>query len=542
MKNQVISSLIFSTLLGAAQCITTTVSNSFKYQFDTDGNAIDSTSGKIDFFEGQYVWYGINFGCGEEFCGIESWSSDDLQTWSSNGLMVDPADPTIASLCASSGNCGRPHIVYSAETSTYVLWVNAGVPGYVIFTSSSPTSGYTLSPERALVGYQPSLATTQGGDFSVAVIDGTGYLAYSLIDFTTLGASIWPPFKQSIYLQQLTPDLTNTTGDVTHLTPVGDLVDYQAESPDIFFRNGYYYVSASNTCGFCQGTLLIIYRSRRITGPWTRQIISKDTCSGQSTGVLTIPSTSDSTGNSTAAYIHQADLFGVAPIAGTRTAAHGHQFQALNFNDDGSVVDLNCDPSISTIIELPTTSNTSNVTKSNEISTQRTTLGSGDSHQDYFINCTLPQYALYQTFPVATSGNLSKVGVNLAGAGPTGNVSLTVFRYSNETALVSAFYVWETLAAKIVQPGELSQALMAVVVDVGAQVKSGDKLGIAMLSEGVNDVCVGMRMTSNGTASGGGSKLFANGVNQVSLRGPMGKTSPVVEWVGQEIKWFASVE
>jgi hypothetical protein len=80
MKSQIIPSLLFSLLLGAAHCITTTVSNSFKYQFDTDGNAIDSTSGKIDFFEGQYVWYGINFGCGEEFCGIESWSSDDLQT------------------------------------------------------------------------------------------------------------------------------------------------------------------------------------------------------------------------------------------------------------------------------------------------------------------------------------------------------------------------------------------------------------------------------------------------------------------------------
>ncbi|PQE04343.1 glycoside hydrolase family 43 protein [Rutstroemia sp. NJR-2017a BBW] len=509
MKRQLITSLLFSSLLGAAQCITTKVSNSFKYQFDTD----------IDFFEGQYIWYGINFGCGEEFCGIESWSSDDLQTWSSNGLMIDPADPTIAALCAQGGNCGRPHIVYSAETSTYVLWVNAGVPGYVIFTSSSSTSGYTLSSERALVGYQPSLETTQAGDFS-----------------------IWPPFKQSIYLQQLTPDLTNTTGNVTHLAPVGDLVDYEAESPDIFFRNGYYYVSASNTCGFCQGTLLIIYRSRSITGPWTRQIISADTCSGQTTSVLRIPSHADSNDDSTAAYIHQADLFGIAPIAGTRTAAHGHQFQALNFNDDGSVIDLDCDPSVSTTIELPTTSTYSNATSSNGTSTETMTLGSGNSYQDYFINCTLPQYALYQTFPVTSSGNLSKVGINLAGAGPTGNVSLTVFRYSNDTALVAPFYVWETLAAKMVQPEEISQALMVVEVEVGAQVKSGDKLGIAVLSEGVSNVCVGMRSTGNGTMSGSGGKLFADGVNQVSMRGPIGKTSPVVEWVGQEMKWFAIVE
>jgi hypothetical protein len=60
--------------------VTTTFSNAIHYQFDTDGNAIDLTSAKIDHLGGTYVWYGLPFGCGQAFCGIPSYSSSDLQT------------------------------------------------------------------------------------------------------------------------------------------------------------------------------------------------------------------------------------------------------------------------------------------------------------------------------------------------------------------------------------------------------------------------------------------------------------------------------
>jgi hypothetical protein len=125
--------------------------------------------------------------------------------------------------------------------------VNSGSPGYLLFTSDNPTSGYTMHPERALVGFQPP-GPFQGGDFSVQSINGTGYIAYSLIDFTTVGASIWPPFNQSIYLQELTPSMLNTTGSVSHvISAAGDLVDFEAESPDIFKRDDHFYITASNT-------------------------------------------------------------------------------------------------------------------------------------------------------------------------------------------------------------------------------------------------------------------------------------------------------
>lgn len=269
-----------------------------------------------------------------------------MATWSYNGFILDPNDASLQSLCAAplSGNCGRPHIVYSVSTQKYVLWVNAGAPGYVTFTSNTPTSGYVQSASRALVGLQPP--ATQAGDFTVEVLNGVGYVVYSLIDFTTVGASIvsprildltdktysskWPPFLQSMYLQPLTADLLQTTGNVTHvISAAGDLVDYEAESPDLFYRAPYYYISASNTCGFCTGTLLIMYRSKSLNGPWIRQIVSADTCGGQSTQVLTLPSPS----GGSATYVHQADLFQTAPLTGTRMAAHGHQVSNLSLPD-----------------------------------------------------------------------------------------------------------------------------------------------------------------------------------------------------------------
>ncbi|CZR54322.1 uncharacterized protein PAC_04206 [Phialocephala subalpina] len=522
--------------VSAASQVTTTFSNAVQYQFDTDGNAIDLTSGKIDFLGGAYIWYGLPFGCGAAFCGVATYSSVDLQTWSFNGLAFDPNTAEIETLCLAplSGNCGRPHIVYSAANNDYVLWVNAGSPGYVLFTSSSPTSGFVQNSDRALVGVQPP-GPFQAGDFSVHVTNGTGYLAYSLIDFTTAGASIWPPFNQSIYVQQLTPDMRNTTGLAYHVvSSSNDLIDFEAESPDIFKRNGYFYISASNTCGFCTGTVLIFYRSKTLAGPWTRQIISSDTCGGQTTGVLTLPSP---TGGMTS-YLHVADLFATARLTGTRTAAHGHQIQLLSFNDDNSIRNLDCSLQKSVSVTFTPGTNVS----ATGIATTAT--DSSGKTEIYTPQCNLPQYQLYQTWASSKTGTLKEVGVNLAGDFPTGNTTITVFRYSNNTNFFTPHYVWETLTSFNVVPADVSQAFEVVRVPVGAAVKAGDRLGMAIVTLSVTPLCTLVQTSSQVMFDVNTSTrtLFANGPGQVSLRGINGKTPPVVVLPGQQLKWYAVVE
>lgn len=47
--------LLLSGVVTAAPSVSVTFNNDIKYKFDTDSNAIDSTSGKIDFLGGEYV-------------------------------------------------------------------------------------------------------------------------------------------------------------------------------------------------------------------------------------------------------------------------------------------------------------------------------------------------------------------------------------------------------------------------------------------------------------------------------------------------------
>ena len=51
----IISGFFLSHCVAAASSVSATFNNGIQFQFDTDGNAIDSTSGKIDFLNGEYV-------------------------------------------------------------------------------------------------------------------------------------------------------------------------------------------------------------------------------------------------------------------------------------------------------------------------------------------------------------------------------------------------------------------------------------------------------------------------------------------------------
>lgn len=423
-------------------------------------------------------------------------------------------------------------MVQSSTNNEYVLWVNSGTPGYVTFSSTSPTSGFTQNADRALIGYQPA-GPFQGGDFTVHTINGTGYLVYSLIDFSTLGASIWPPFLQSMYVQALTPDMRNTTGAAYHVVSAAqDFVDFEAESPDIFKRGDYFYITASNTCGFCDGTLLIVYRSKTLAGPWLRQIISADTCGGQTGGVLTLPSPS---GGPTS-YLHIADILRTAPLTGTRMSTHGHQIQQLAFNNDGTLQELDCSPSKSfTVTFTPGVVNNIPTTGRALAATD----GSGET-AIYSPSCNLPSYQLYQTWASSKTGNLTEVGVNVATNEPTGNLTITIFRYSNNTNFFTPRYVWETLTTYNIIPQ--SEAFEVVRVPVNAAVKQGDRLGMALVSESVTPMCT---LVTNSTTpfdvNNSTRTLFAIGANQVSYRGPDGKTPPV-QVLGKQLKWYATVK
>lgn len=334
--------------------------------------------------------------------------------------------------------------------------------------------------------------------------------------------------------------MKNTTWSVGHvISAASDLVDMEAESPDIFKRGDYFYVTASNTCGFCPGTLLILYRSKSIAGPWQRQIISGDTCGGQSTGVLTLP---DPKGGHTS-YLHVSDLFSTAPQLGARTAQHGHALQQLTFEADGSVQDLNC--SAQHTATLSFAQSNASISK---IGVATTASDSSDSNNTstpniYTPHCNLPREALYQTWTSSASGILKSVNFNIAKNAPTGNLSATVFRYPNNTIFTSARFVWETLSTANINPStSISMAFEVLSIPTKATVAKGDRLGVAISAMSTTSLCTLVQETGETFDVVKSERaLFGNGPGQVSPRGEGGKESPVKVLEGKEIKWFAVV-
>lgn len=248
-----------------------------------------------------------------------------------NGFLYDPYTVT---QCLLSGGCGRPHIIYHPSNKQYILWANAGASGYQVATSSSPSGPFTFLNTTAML--DPKFDGLQPADFAVETIGDQAYLVFSALNFESpLAGSLWPPIFQNLHISPLTSDFLNTTlVSYPVVSAANDLIDNEAESPDIFMRNGEYYVAASNTCGYCNGTLGLLYKSASIQGPWTRQILAGYSCNGQVEGVL--PLTDPKTGQTTEVW-HSTSVPGSINVGWG-----GHIFQPLEFESNGTAKDLDC--------------------------------------------------------------------------------------------------------------------------------------------------------------------------------------------------------
>lgn len=272
-----------------------TFTNTRRLLFDADGNQIDAYGSKVNYFNGLYYLYGNSFSVTGVAFGIKSYSSVDLEHWAYEGFLYDPF---ATNPCNALGGCGRPHIVYNAKSSKYVLWANAGASGYVVATSTSPSGPFAFLPSPAAI--DPQFDGLQPADFAVESFGDEAYIVFSALNFKDPRAgSIWPPIFQTLHISPLTSDFTDTTlKSYPVRSTADDLIDQETESPDIFKRDGKFYVAASNTCGYCNGSIGLLYGgTESIEGPWTRRIISGYSCDGQVEGVL--PLNNSATGETT---------------------------------------------------------------------------------------------------------------------------------------------------------------------------------------------------------------------------------------------------
>lgn len=330
-------------------------------------------------------------------------------TWNDEGIFADLADPAFVDYRGPNGlDLGRPHIIFNPATQLYILWANTA-GAFATFTSSKPLGPWTAQ------GRVP-VPVPFGGDFTVRNVSGSAYIAYSAFNFSAAG-TIWPPFEQSMVLQELTSDYTNITGPMWTITSAdNDFVDRTTEAADLWERDGMVYWTGSLSCGNCNDGLMVAYRTNDIrSNVWTRQIISGDTCGGQTAGVLV---TNNSAGEKN--YVAAADLWN-----GDGTLKlHGKNLQPLYFNDDGSLKDLNCDPSAVFNFSIQQGTGVENSGKSAAFTDR------SDPDQNYTFNCDLSRNAFYQTWQNSKTGLLKEVGVNLGAQNTTTPILLGVYTFS----------------------------------------------------------------------------------------------------------------
>lgn len=330
-------------------------------------------------------------------------------TWNDDGIFADLTDSAFLDFRGPNGlDLGRPHIIYNAATSLYVLWANTD-GAFASFTSPTPLGPWTAK------GRVP-VPVQFGGDFTVRNVSGSAFISYSSFDFSTAG-TIWPPFDQSQILQELTADYTNITGPTWTITSAAnDEIDRSSEAADLWERDGMVYWTGSATCGNCNDGIMIVYRTDNIrSNVWTRQIISGNTCGGQTAGVLV---TTNSAGEQN--FVVAADLWN-----GDGTLKlHGKNLQPLYFNEDGSVKDLNCDPSAEFNFTITQGAGAQNKGKS------PTFTDGSDPNQNYTYTCDLSRNAVYQTWQSSKSGILEEVGVNLGALNSTPSIQLSVYKFS----------------------------------------------------------------------------------------------------------------
>ncbi|KAH0282459.1 Arabinanase/levansucrase/invertase, partial [Aureobasidium sp. EXF-3399] len=478
-----------------------TFDNTRRFLFDTNGRQIDAYGSKVNNFNGKYYLYGNSFSETGVAYGIKSYSSVDLLNWQYEGFLFNPAGNN--NPCAGSGGCGRPHIVYNPKNKNYVLWANAGSPGYVIATSSSPSGPFVFSTNRALI--DPAFDSLQPADFTVEVIDGEGYIVFSALNFKSPDAgSFWPPIFQNMHASKLTADFMNTTRvSWPVVSNANDLIDNEAESPDIF--------KSGNTCNSIQG-------------PWTRQILEGYSCNGQVEGVL--PLTNPSTGAVTNVW-HSTSVPG-----GPRTGFGGHIFQPLNFNADGSAKNLDC----STTATFPVTFTKGNGTAAAGNATKA--VDATPALAVYNPVCDSDSFILYQTWTASKAGTLKSVSLNIARGSQTVPLALTVFKIPSVNDMFVPEVKWTALGSASFNANQTTYVFDTVTVPVtsNATVAKGELLGLSISGADYSPWC----HLESDTANGRGFKLYQQGQGQYSWRGLQGRNPPVYERQGKSVKFFAT--
>jgi hypothetical protein len=363
-------------------------------QFDINGDKIDAHDGKIMQVGKTFYLYGTSYGCGfswhsdstSPFCGFVSYSTQDLVNWTPHGLLFDPNQSPWPSICngnSNGGGCFEPKMVYNEATQKYLLWffgyAESGTKSALfVMTCASPTGGCT-NPKIPTLHACPNFNCNMS-DHNIFVDDDPAQTAYI----------VYNNYPQGIYVEQLSSDYTETTGNWVQAVPGG------FEGLGIFKNksNKTYYVTYGPSCGYCSATATkydYTTASNPLTGWQIGGTLNPNSCGGQPFGVDPI------TVNGTTYYVYQSDLW----VGQGNEAIANRFYDTLSFN--GNLINpINCDASM-TIPGLQATASSFPTTAPNQSDLNSGSFGVGSDISSTTIRM--------QTFVPNLSGTITSVAI-----------------------------------------------------------------------------------------------------------------------------------
>eukprot|EP00039_Didymoeca_costata_P016787 m.305677 g.305677 ORF g.305677 m.305677 type:complete len:391 (+) comp16450_c0_seq16:183-1355(+) len=252
--------LMFSFIIYLASPVSTTtvtIRNDIP-RLDGNGRIVDAHSGNVVYHAKSktFFLYGERYGnaTGMDYQWVQPgpnqapklgvYTSSDLIHWEDRGLCLTPSDETN----------WIPMVFFDDKTDKFIAWW----AGWGVGVSQDGIHFQRLGEAKSrLTGWRVA------GPHILIDDDRTGYIIF---DATAPNH----PLKKShiVSIEKLTSDYTNSTKEnVTGFFP-----DYFVEAPTLFKRNGIYYATYGTCCCACrEGSGLVVFQAKNISGPWIRQ-------------------------------------------------------------------------------------------------------------------------------------------------------------------------------------------------------------------------------------------------------------------------------
>ncbi|MGF1932438.1 glycoside hydrolase family 43 protein [Enterococcus casseliflavus] len=208
--------------------------------YTKNGERIQAHGGMILHYQNTFYWYGenkegpnVNSSVGGrkvDFIGISCYSSDNLQDWMYQGLMLSASDDLNDPLYKDK-IVERPKVVFNKKTQKFVMWFHYDYDDYLYAACGIATADTPIGPFKLEKIIKPNRKDSR--DMTLFVDGEDVFLIHS------------SDFNKTMYISQLTEDYLDCTGLYTKV-----MEDQEREAPAIFKKNGYYFILSSGTTGW----------------------------------------------------------------------------------------------------------------------------------------------------------------------------------------------------------------------------------------------------------------------------------------------------